>query len=92
MGEFADKIRRIVEQGLPLTQGAHERAGVDIKDPKTWPPGSMMAFWSDQFFGLGLVVANRNGSIVVFWDERCHTPVCVYKCEELNPRVIRKVL
>lgn len=62
----------------------------DIKSPTTWPPGAMMQFKSDVHTGLGLVVANRNGSIVVFWDSGCSDPVCVYKCENLNPRVISR--
>lgn len=89
---FADEIRNIVDQGLPLTQGAQRAAGIDIKQASTWPPGSMMAYWSDEHFGLGLVVANRNDSIAVVWGHGNKKPFCVYKVDGLNPIVIRKVL
>lgn len=92
MGDFADQIKHIVSQGLPLTQRAQRDAGIDIRDAATWPPGSMMAYWSDEHFGLGLVVANRHDSIAVVWAHGCKKPFCVYKVDTLNSIVIRKVL
>ena len=62
----------------------------DIKKPETWPPGAVMQYKSTEHVGLGVVVANRNGSIAVLWDSGCHTPFLVYKCEQLNPRVISR--
>lgn len=62
----------------------------DVKKAETWPPGSMMQYKSPEHVGLGLVVANRNGVIVVFWDSHCSDPVCVYPVDKLNPLVISR--
>lgn len=62
----------------------------DISKPETWPPGTLMRFRNEVHTGLGLVVANRNGVIIVIWDEKCRDPVCTYRCEQLNPKTISR--
>lgn len=63
---------------------------MNIQVSETWPPGAVMQYKSTEHVGLGLVVANRHGSIAVLWNEGCHTPFLVYKVETLNPRVISR--
>lgn len=62
----------------------------DISKSRTWPPGTLMRFRSEDHTGLGLVVANCHNVIVVVWDERCRDRVCTYQCEQLNPSVISR--
>lgn len=69
-----------------------------IHDAKCWPPGSMMQYKSppatpSEIFhvGIGLVVANRHGSIAVLWDRGSNKPFCVYSLETLNEKVISRI-
>ncbi len=67
-----------------------------ILDPKCWPPGALMQFKTpagmpDPHFGIGIVVANRNGSIAVLWDRKCEKPFLVYKVASLNSQVISRI-
>lgn len=99
--ELSDRIRHVVKQRLPLTQASMRARGIDVQQASTWPPGSLMAYWSDDYFGLGIVVANRNDSIAVIWCQGCErvphllhgpTSFSTYKVKDLNALVIRKVL
>jgi len=61
-----------------------------VNDARCWPPGSLMQFKSEDHFGIGLVVANRNNTVAVLWDRGCDRPFVVYKVETLNSLVISR--
>lgn len=65
---------------------------LDINVLATWPPGSMMQFKSNVHTGIGIVVANRRGSIAVLWDGKCNDPFTVYPVSELDALVISRII
>ena len=70
----------------------------DVNDPRTWPPGTMMTFTTDEYKALGLVVANRALAVEGFadtvldvvWQDGAVRPHCSYYVSKLNSWVIAR--
>ena len=88
------EFRRRLEEAHQVGQDRQDAIdkGVDISLASSWPPGSRMMFWSNDFFGLGLVVANNGNRIRVIWMEGASEPFMEYECKFLSPAVVHKVL
>lgn len=81
-----NKTLRIATNALILTE-----SDANIHDPGTWPPGVMMAYHTNDFFALGLVVANDGANIRVVWAQQCMLPFPMYQVDQLNVRSVRRV-
>lgn len=62
---------------------------LDVRDIKTWPPGSLMLYYvKDLHTGIGIVVFNDGAQIGVIWDNKSNVQYSLYNVEKLNSETV----